>query len=88
MSRAKGTPKSGGRRRGTPNKNTTALKEAILYAFKAAGGRKYLSKLAKSDPKTFCRLLEKLLPAELKLDPEGATPVLIVRDYTGGSDAT
>lgn len=37
MPRQKGTPKTGGRQKGTPNKTTTQLKEAILTAAELAG---------------------------------------------------
>lgn len=64
----KGRAKTGGRKKGTPNKATTEVKTAILKAFDAAGGEKYLVRVAKEDPKTFCTLLGRVLPAELKAD--------------------
>ncbi len=56
----------GGRAKGTPNKLTGSLREAILGALEAAGGQAYLEKLAKSDPRTFCALLGKILPTQLE----------------------
>jgi hypothetical protein len=38
VGRPKGTPKTGGRKRGTPNEISGALKEAILEAAEQAGG--------------------------------------------------
>jgi hypothetical protein len=69
--RPKGTPKTGGRKRGTPNKISSALKEAILEAAKLAGHRldskskdglvSYLTAMAVQEPASFCSLLGKLL---------------------------
>lgn len=61
---AKGV-KTGGRQKGTPNKTTAALKEAILNAFTKVGGEDYLELVAKSDYRTFCTLLGKVLPLQV-----------------------
>jgi hypothetical protein len=63
--------KTGGRKKGTKNKTSTALKEAIMNAFEEVGGKKYLVMVAHEDPKTFCTLLGKVLPAELNAKVEG-----------------
>ena len=60
-----GQPKTGGRKKGTPNKTTTLVKEAILRAFEEVGGSSYLAQVAKDDQKTFCTLLGRVLPAEI-----------------------
>ena len=70
MSRVKGSPKTGGRVAGTPNKVTTTLREAILGAFEDAGGRKWLAGLATSHPQVLATLVGKLLPQSLANDPE------------------
>lgn len=62
--------KFGGRKKGTPNKTTSALKDAIMNAFKEVGGQAYLVTVAHEDPKTFCTLLGKVLPQEIKADIE------------------
>jgi len=54
--------KFGGRTKGTPNKLTTSVKEAILEAFDKVGGIEYLVDIAKDDPRTFCALLGRVLP--------------------------
>ena len=71
-----------GRKPGTPNKTTSAMREAILEAFDRAGGADYLERLAEDDPRTFVALLAKLVPREVsaKLALE---PVVVLRDYTG-----
>ena len=54
-----------GRKNGVPNKLTANVKAAIMAAFADAGGKDYLVKVAKTDPRTFCALLGKLLPAQV-----------------------
>lgn len=63
--RKKGTPKTGGRKKGTPNKLTTEVKSAILAAFDKVGGVDYLENVAKTDPRTFCTLLGKIIPTQI-----------------------
>jgi len=41
---ARGQPKTGGRRKGTPNKLNADVKAMILAALAAKGGQKYLEK--------------------------------------------
>ncbi|MGC2074710.1 MAG: hypothetical protein WA728_01455 [Xanthobacteraceae bacterium] len=64
--RPKGTPKTGGRKKGTPNKISSALKEAILVAAEQAGGEQgivgYLRVQALANPAAFMSLLGKVLP--------------------------
>ena len=58
--------KTGGRKKGTPNKVTLALKEAILKAAENAGGEEgtlgYLKQQAILNPGPFLGLLGKILP--------------------------
>jgi hypothetical protein len=51
-----------------PNKLTANVKAAITAAFADAGGVDYLVKVAKTDPRTFCTLLSKLLPTQVTGD--------------------
>ena len=69
VGRPKGTPKTGGRKKGTPNKISSALKEAILEAAENAGKPDaesgtvaYLEQIAIQEPASFCSLLGKVLP--------------------------
>jgi len=62
--------KTGGRKKGTPNKITGAVKQAILHAFDKVGGEDYLVKVAEDDPRTFCALLAKIIPAEITASVE------------------
>lgn len=67
-----------GRPKGTPNKITKALKDAIEHAFIRVGGEAYLVRVAESDPKTFCALLAKLLPSELAVGDGNELRIRIV----------
>ena len=72
-------PKTGGRQKGTPNKTTTALKEAILAAatehgndgMGAGGLQGYLFKVASEDIKAFAGLLGRVLPMTVDGTGEG-----------------
>lgn len=82
------TPKSGldrsktGRAKGTPNKTTALLKDAILKAAdKAGGGGKnglvaYLQVQANENPGPFMALLGKVLPMQVTGDPDSPLHVI------------
>lgn len=70
MAKPKGSPKTGGRQKGTPNKLTGDVKAAIAAAFDEVGGKDYLVKLAVSDPRTFCTLVGKIVPMEVGGDED------------------
>ena len=72
-----GTPKSGGRQAGTPNKITASIKAGILAAYEQAGGEAYLLNIANTDPRTFCGLLAKILPTQIEA-PEPTETHLVV----------
>ena len=54
-----------GRAKGTQNKLTVSIREAIEHAFDNLGGASYLEHVGRNDPRTFCALLGKLLPTKL-----------------------
>lgn len=54
-----------GRSKGTPNALTVSIREAIERAFDKLGGQDYLVHVGRTDPRTFCALLSKLLPTKL-----------------------
>jgi hypothetical protein len=67
--RERGGKRAGaGRKKGVPNKLTANVKACIMAAFADAGGIDYLVKVAKTDPRTFCTLLGKLLPTQVTGD--------------------
>jgi hypothetical protein len=63
-----------GRKKGTPNKVSGLLRDAILKAAEGAGGKKgligYLQEQAKKNPGPFMSLLGKVLPTQVSGDPE------------------
>jgi hypothetical protein len=61
--RERKTPGSG-RKPGTGNAAGT-VRAAVLMAFRAAGGQKYLVRIAREQPAVFCMLLGKVLQHEL-----------------------
>jgi hypothetical protein len=67
--------KTGGRQKGTPNKRTALLKDAILEAAEAAGGEggmvAYLQAQAVANPSPFMALLGKVLPTQIGGDEDG-----------------
>jgi hypothetical protein len=64
-----GQHKTGGRDKGTPNKVSGQLKDAILQAAEQAGGDGglvgYLTEQAKNNPARFMPMLAKLLPIQI-----------------------
>lgn len=71
----------GGRAKGTPNKLTRSIKQAIEIAFETVGGPDYLAKMAVEQPAAFMTLLGKVLPTQLEhSNPDGtmSAPTRIV----------
>jgi hypothetical protein len=69
-----------GRAKGTPNKTTALLKDAILRAAEAAGGPDglvgYLQAQATANPGPFMALLGKVLPMQVVGDEENPLRVV------------
>lgn len=88
--------KLGGRKKGTPNKTTKLLKDAILKAAEKAGGKgglvSYLQVQASKNPGPFMALLGKVLPMQIAGHDGGAFEVTVIElvapdiDLTGESD--
>jgi len=78
----KGNPKTGGRQKGTPNKVTSVLKDAILAAAEEAGGdgglAGYLRTQAIEHPGQFMTLLGKILPRPLSNAEDEALKISII----------
>ncbi len=76
-----------GRPKGTVNKTTATLKEAILLAAELSGedgkGRDgltgYLRRVASEDVKAFCSLLGRVLPTEMRHGGPGGEPLPLVQ---------
>ena len=54
-----------GRPKGMQNALTVSVREAVERAFDRLGGASYLEHVGRTDPRTFCALLSKLLPTKL-----------------------
>ncbi|WP_245006964.1 hypothetical protein [Rhizobium laguerreae] len=90
------TPKVGldrsktGRAKGTPNKTTALLKDAILQAATKAGGKDglvgYLEIQAAANPGPFMALLGKVLPMQIAGDPDHPLTHIIERRIVRPSD--
>ena len=63
--------KTGGRQKGTPNKTTRNVKEALAQAFEELGGIPSLVMWGKENPDEFYKLWVKLLPTEVKAELTG-----------------
>ena len=72
------TNRGRGRPNGAKNKINVRVTEAIEKAFQDVGGAKYLRKVAEEDPKTFCTLLGKILPREIKGTLEGGLVLNVI----------
>ena len=82
QSKRKPPPPGPGRPRGSRNKATKALKDAILSAFDEVGGSDYLATIAREDPRTFCALLGKVIPLTVKGEVNGTLgliPTIVVK---------
>lgn len=73
--RPKGLPKTGGRKKGTPNKINTDLRGMIIGALSDVGGREYLARQAEENPAAFMSLVGRVLPREVV--GEGGGPIQV-----------
>lgn len=77
-----------GRPKGSPNKTTALLKDAILVAAEQAGGGDpdglvmYLRTQAVANPGPFMSLLGKILPTQMTTDPENPMRVIHTIELT------
>ena len=67
----KGQAKTGGRKKGTPNKNTVAVRQALEEAFDGLGGVKALTDWAETNQTEFYKLFAKLLPVQVEASVDG-----------------
>lgn len=64
--------KTGGRQKGSLNKNTRQLKDMILQALDESGGVDYLKQTAIDNPTAFLTLVGKVLPLQVTGEGGGA----------------
>ena len=65
MAKLKGSPKTGGRQAGTPNRINGNVKEMVLNALEGAGGVDYLITQSQQNPGNFLSLVGRVLPMQL-----------------------
>ncbi len=65
MPRPKGLPKTGGRRKGTPNQFTADVRPMVYQALQKAGGVDYLVRQADENPGPFLSLVSRCMPKEI-----------------------
>lgn len=96
---AKGRAKSGGRRKGTPNKTTSVIKDALIAAAEAVGAdgngagglTGYLTSLATVEPRAFASLLGRVIPLQVS-GPNGeplaplVVPILAIPPHDPDAD--
>lgn len=81
----KGRKKTGGRKKGSTNRTTKLVKDAILRAGRLVGedgnGKRqltgYMCRLARQEPKAFATLLGKIIPIQHEGGEGGAIRIII-----------
>lgn len=71
--------KSGGRKKGTPNKVTSSVKNAVLETFRNIGGVSHMTDWAKENPNEYYKLAARLIPTEIQADLTGNLTVNVVK---------
>ena len=74
--RPKGLPKTGGRKKGTANKLTVSIKDAVLEAFDTLGGASWLVSTARDNPQLMVQLLGKVIPTGVQVSGDPDSPVV------------
>lgn len=75
MAKPKGSPKVGGRQKGTPNANVHAIRTMIVNALDKAGGEDYLTQQARDNPVAFMSLIGRVLPKEVNVGGQDDNPI-------------
>ena len=91
--RPKGQAKTGGRRKGTPNRTSQLLKDAVLQAAEIQGNKinkdkqlsgliKYLQFIAAEHPAQFCTLLNRVMPLQIGGEQDIGEGINITINFT------
>lgn len=65
MARPRGLPKTGGRKKGVPNRTTVLAREAFNLAFGSLGGVEALAEWGKVNRDEFYKLYARLIPVDV-----------------------
>ncbi len=71
-----GKREGAGRPKGSENKLTRAVKDAVHEAFDELGGVEYLKHVGREDHKTFCALLGRVIPTQVNAELRGDVQVV------------
>jgi hypothetical protein len=74
MGKPKGSPKTGGRQKGTPNR-ADVVRSQFFDALEAAGGQLLIQQTAVKDPGVFLKIVAGLLPKEVDANISGKITV-------------
>jgi len=81
----KGKAKTGGRQKGTPNKFTGTMKQAVMEAFQALGGPAFFVALGKSkipaNKRAVAQLFGKMIPMQVSGENGGAIVLQFGEEY-------
>lgn len=91
--RKPGTPKTGGRAPGTPNKTTALMKNAMMAVYEqlqtdAGGDHSHFKSWAADNPTEFYKLASKLLPIQAEHSGPDGAPIEHALDVSKLSTAT
>jgi hypothetical protein len=68
MSNRGGKREGAGRRKGSQNRFTSAIKDAVLETFEKLGGVTHMTTWARKNPTDFYRIAAKLIPQQINAD--------------------
>lgn len=77
-------PKTGGRKKGTPNKVTSDVRAMVVGALEGVGGQQYLQTQAEANPTAFLTLVGKVIPAQVT--GEGGGPIQVTVKFSPDAD--
>ena len=72
-----------GRPKGSPNKVTVDMQQAVREAFEELGGKDWLVEQAKENPELFMRLAVKLMPTTIEAEVRHSMSDVLERIVTG-----
>jgi len=75
-----------GRPKGSTNKITRDIREAVLQSFEIVGGAQYLAEQARLNPVAYLSLVGKVLPLQVQGDLAGKMTLQIVTGVPRASD--
>jgi hypothetical protein len=75
--------KTGGRTKGTPNKITSAFKDAVRTVYEDIGGHRAFAEWARENPGDFYRIAARLIPTEVHSTGLAGLTILVDQHFGG-----